>query len=158
MVKSMHPYDDIIRLSHHVSAKHPPMSRENRAAQFGSFAALSGYDDAVRETARLTEEPITQEEEQIDRLNRILRALAARLEEEPVAVFTYFEPDKKKNGGAYRSLEGVVRRIDGFEGVVEVRTAHTPETRVKIPIDRIISIEGDHIGDPDFEDIPPDED
>ncbi len=146
----MSKYDDIIHLPHHVSEKHPPMSRESRAAQFGSFAALTGYDDAVRETARLTDEPIIQEDEQIDRLNRKLLILAARLSEEPVAAFTYFEPDKRKAGGAYRSAAGIVRRIDGFEGIVELLAK---DRRIKIPIDTIVSIEGDRLGDNEFEDF-----
>ncbi len=150
----MSKYDEIRHLPHHVSRTHPPMPRESRAAQFGAFAALSGYDDAVRETARLTDGKIAQEEEQIDCLNRKLVILAARLDDEPVAAFTYFEPDSRKSGGAYRSVEGVVRRLDGFEGVVEVIASGK---RMKIPMDTIVSIESDCLRETAFDDHPFDE-
>ncbi len=153
MVMCMSQYDDIIHLPRPVSHKHPPMPRESRAAQFGAFAALSGYDTAVRETARLTDERITQEEEQIDRLNRKLVTLAARLDEEPVAAITYFEPDRHKEGGAYRAVEGTVRRIDGFEGVVELVSK---TGRMKIPLDAIIALESDILSDDAWDDLAPD--
>ncbi len=150
----MSKYDDILHMPHHVSTKHPPMSRENRAAQFGAFAALTGYDAAVRETARLTDNKIEQEEERIDALNRQLVALAAKLDESPIAAITYFEPDKRKSGGAYRTAEGTVRRIDGFDGVVELITSGG---KTVIPMDNIVAIESDCLRMPDFDDIPPDE-
>ncbi len=145
----MSKYDDIIHLPHHVSPKHPPMSRESRAAQFGAFAALSGYDDAVRETARLTDGRLVQEEEQIDRLNRKLVILAARLDDDPVATVTYFEPDKRKEGGRYRTVEGIVRRIDGFEGVVELTVG---DARIRIPMDCITVIESDCLEETAYDD------
>ncbi len=144
-------YDDIMHMPHHVSERHPPMPREARAAQFGAFAALSGYDDAVRETARLTDGQITQEQEQIDRLNRRLVTLAARLDDAPVAAITYFEPDAKKSGGRYRAVEGTVRRVDGFAGVVELVGA---DGTVTIPMDTIVAIESDMLTDDCFDDLP----
>ncbi len=149
----MSKYDEIMELPHHVSTRHPPMSRESRAAQFGAFAALSGYDDAVRETARQTDEKVVQEEEQVDRLNRKLVFLAAHLDDEPVVIMTYFEPDKQKAGGAYRTVEGTVRRIDGFESVIELSTEGG---RVRIPMDAMVALESEYSDDEGFEDGPSD--
>ncbi len=150
----MSKYDSIIRMPHHVSTKHPPMSRANRAAQFGAFAALSGYDAAVREAARVTDGELLPEEDAIDSINRRLVALAASLDECPVAVITYFEPDPRKSGGAYKTAEGTVRRIDGFEGVVELLS---DAGKLRIPMKHIIRLESDCLADTRFDDISAEE-
>ncbi len=59
--RDAHKYDDIINLPHHQSVNHAPMSLHDRAAQFAPFAALTGYDDAIEETTRLTQERVAAE-------------------------------------------------------------------------------------------------
>ncbi|WP_300411784.1 hypothetical protein [uncultured Oscillibacter sp.] len=103
------PYDDIINLPHHVSAQRPHMPMADRAAQFSPFAALSGYGDAVREAARLTGGKAELAEEEKAALDARLR----KLRPGSSAAFTVFRPDERKEGGAYVTAEGVVRRIDG---------------------------------------------
>lgn len=129
-------YDDIINLSHHVSTKHPQMPPIDRAAQFAPFAALTGYDAAVKETARLTDERIELDEYTMDALRDRLQMIADRLEENPEITVTYFQPDAKKEGGAYITAAGTVKKIDEYEQAV-VMTHGTA-----IPFDEIVSIEG----------------
>ena len=107
-------YDDIIDLPHHVSETHPPMSRADRAAQFSPFAALTGYDTAVRETARVTERRIELDEGVKAELNARLNCILEHLSEHPQVSITYFMPDEKKSGGAYRTVTGAVRKLDSF--------------------------------------------
>ena len=107
-------YDDIIDLPHHVSETHPPMSRADRAAQFSPFAALTGYDAAVRETDRVTERRIELDEGVKAELNARLNCILEHLPEHPQVSITYFVPDKKKSGGAYRTVTGAVRKLDSF--------------------------------------------
>ena len=107
-------YDDIIDLPHPTSERHPRMPMANRAAQFSPFAALSGYDDAVRETARLTDGKIELTEEEQSILDMKLQALVPG----ESAAITYFQPDGKKQGGAYLTVSGQVKRIDREAGEV----------------------------------------
>lgn len=106
-----HRYDDIIHLPHPSSAKRPRMPRANRAAQFAPFAALSGYEDTVSETARLTDRMIEPDEDSLALLNDRLHALAAD-SSRPEVLFTVFEPDERKEGGAYVEIRGRIRRVD----------------------------------------------
>ncbi len=108
----MGAYDDILHLPHHRSEKHPPMSMRDRAAQFSSFRALAGYEDAIGETARLTDCRIERGEEEQQRLNAILHHLERRLPEKPAVTVTYFRPDERKDGGAYLQYTGFLRAID----------------------------------------------
>ena len=96
-----HDYDDIINLPHHVSTRHPQMSMYDRAAQFSPFAALTGYDDAIQETGRLTEQKIELDEETLEKLDERFQILQEHLGEQPEVRFTYFKPDERKEGGAY---------------------------------------------------------
>ena len=112
------PYDDIINLPHHVSATRPQMSRENRAAQFSAFAALSGHDAAVRETARLTGERIELGEGAIADLEMKLNMLADMINARPEVSITHFRPDAKKEGGSYVTTTGILKRIDGYEHAI----------------------------------------
>lgn len=132
----MSRYDDIIRLPHHVSDKRPQMSMHDRAAQFSPFAALTGYDDAVKETGRLTDEKQEISEDALELLDRRLRIVEENLSAKPELTITYFEPDARKQGGAYIVKTGVVKRIDGYERrlVLEDGTA--------VPIDDILLLEG----------------
>ncbi len=133
----MGKYDDIINMPHHVSSKHPQMARENRAAQFAPFAALTGYDASVKEEARLTGERIQLTDEQVSALNSKLAYLQDKIADEPLVVITYFVPDAKKLGGEYVTIEGIIHRIDDIEGVI------TLADKKKIAMTEILSIEGD---------------
>ena len=105
-------YDDIIRLPHPISRRRTPMPRIGRAAQFAPFAALSGYDDAVQETARLTDRLIEQDEESLALMDEKLHALLDVIKDQPEIAITCFEPDEKKAGGSYQRMTGRIRRID----------------------------------------------
>ena len=110
-------YDDIINLPHHVSTTHAPMPVADRAAQFSPFAALTGYEDAIDETARLTQDWIELDENEKERLNEKFQQIREQLPTHPQVIFTYFEPDQKKQGGAYLTVEGRVKKIDEYRGV-----------------------------------------
>ena len=96
-------YDDIINLPHHVSLTHPHMSRLDRAAQFSPFAALTGYDAAIKETARLTDKKVELGEYELEELNRTLLELSDHISQHPQVMVTYFEPDKCKDCLLYTS-------------------------------------------------------
>ncbi|QNK42568.1 hypothetical protein HCR03_08375 [Caproicibacter fermentans] len=132
----MGKYDNIINLPHHVSATRPHMAAIDRAAQFAPFAALTGYEGAVKETARLTDERIELDEYAQGALSDRLQIIADRMKEHPKIAITYFQPDAKKKGGAYITAAGTVKKIDEYERVVVMTDATV------IPLDEIISIEG----------------
>ena len=118
------PYEDIINLPHHQSEVHPHMSMRNRAAQFAPFAALTGYEEAVNETSRYTEERIELDENEKQLLNEKLE-IADEMSGSGVSfTFTYFVPDTRKSGGAYVEHSGEVKKIDPLEGLV-LLTDHT---------------------------------
>ena len=96
----------------------PPMSIEDRAAQFSPFAAVVGYDDAVEETARFTDSMIELSEDEVVLLNGALAKLRESIDEKPQIRVTYFVPDAKKDGGEYVSKTGIVKRIDEYENVL----------------------------------------
>ena len=129
-------YDDIINLPRPVSKTRPRMKIIDRAAQFSHFAALTGYDAAVKETARLTDRRIELSEYMKIVLNDRLQIIADRIKERPEVAITYFEPDKRKKGGAYITANGTVKKIDEYNRTV-IMTDGT-----LIPIDEIISIDG----------------
>lgn len=129
-------YDDIIDLPHHVSTTHPHMASIDRAAQFSPFAALTGYDAAIKETARLTDERVELDESMKDALSNKLQIIADRLKEQPEIAITYFQPDGKKNGGTYVTAVSAAKKIDKYERVVVMSDG------IVIPIDEIISIDG----------------
>ena len=112
------PYDDIINLPHHVSTAHPQMSAANRAAQFSPFAALTGYDSSIKETARLTNERIELGEGTIAELDMKLRVLEDSLANRPEIAVTYYKPDEKKKGGAYITVRGSLKKIDDIEHTI----------------------------------------
>lgn len=127
------PYDDIIHLPHHVSSSRIRMAAINRAAQFAPFAALTGYDAAIKETARLTDQKIKLDECAKAALNEKLQLMKAHAETE--VVITYFLPDAKKSGGKYIDAVGTVKRIDLYQRLIIMRDGRT------IPIDDILEIE-----------------
>lgn len=107
-------YDDIIHLPHHVSKRHPQMPMEERAAQFSPFAALSGHEEAIQETARLTDEFILLDEDKKERLNEQLMILKEKEAGLPEVEVIYFQPDEKKSGGAYVTFRGQVKKVDAY--------------------------------------------
>lgn len=109
-----HKYDDIIHLPHHVSNKRAPMSMTDRGAQFSPFAALTGYDAAIRETARLTDMPVELTESSQAALDETLRRIARSPDTQPEVSVTYFRPDDRKAGGAYITQTGRVKKVDGY--------------------------------------------
>ena len=125
-------YDDIIHLPHPTSARHPRMSMIDRAAQFTPFQALSGHGAAIEETARLTDRRIELTEEEKALLDEKLRLL---LETGGAGVFTWFLPDERKDGGAYVTSEGVVKKIDPLEGRVVLANG------TALPVEDILEIE-----------------
>lgn len=129
-----HKYDDIINLPHHVSDKHPRMPLIDRAAQFSSFAALTGHDDAIEETARLTDKKIELDENTKEILDMRLMMIREHIAEKPKITFTYFEPDDKKSGGAYVDVTGIVKKINDFEHKIILYDG------IEILIDNIIDI------------------
>lgn len=130
-------YDDIIHLPHHVSKTRPQMSMEDRAAQFSPFAALTGYDAAILETGRLTEDKLELGEEAQAILDRKQRYLAEIIDTKPAVTVTYFVPDEKKSGGAYSTVTGFLKRIDEYERVLMLTDGR------KIQLDAIFDIESD---------------
>lgn len=104
-------YGDILSLSRPVSLKHPPMARNDRAAQFMPFAALTGYHAAIDETGRFTEEMSDLSDDWKEDLNIQLRSLLAE-GKDTVASVTYFKADEKKSGGAYVTVTGTIKKMD----------------------------------------------
>ncbi len=131
----MGQYDDIIHLPRPVSAAHPPMPRSERAAQFSSFAALTGYEDAVAESARLTETRRELDRDALEALDETLRALSAGIAAQPEIELRRFVPDGKKAGGRYETLRARVKKIDEYAALLVLSDGR------KIPLDDIVWIE-----------------
>lgn len=129
------PYDDMIDLPHYVSVKRKQMPLIDRAAQFAPFAALTGYDAAIKETGRLTEERVQLDEDRKAELDRILRLLTEKRAQAPDASIRYFRPDEKKDGGAYVTVTGRIRKIDDVERSVVLQDGR------EISIELITAIE-----------------
>ncbi len=127
-------YSDIIHLPHPEPKNHPRMSMQNRAAQFAPFAALTGYEDVIQETGRLTDGFIELDEDDKERLNLKVAELMARIEEHPSVTITYFIPDSRKAGGSYSTLSGRLKSID------EIQQALILEDGTVIPFNRIFNI------------------
>ena len=133
----MEKYEDIIHLPHHVSSKRPQMPMIDRAAQFSPFAALTGYDDAISETGRLTDEKIDLSEEEKEVLDRKQQFLLEKIDERPALTVTYFVPDAKKSGGAYVTKSGNLKKIDAIERWMQLTDG------TKIPLDDVADIESE---------------
>ena len=130
-------YDEIMGLPHHVPKTRPQMPMSDRAAQFAPFAALTGYDAAIKETGRLTDERIELDVEALSALDMKYQLLMEALDEAPEVTITYFQPDERKAGGKYVSAVGTVKKIDDFERRITMRDG------TRIPMDDVLSIDGE---------------
>lgn len=128
-------YEDIIKLPHYTSEKRPRMSREARAAQFSPFAALTGHDEAIKETARLTDKKIELDETTKTILNEKFSFIIEHINSQPEITVTYFIPDDHKAGGMYVDFTGEVKKYDYLS-----RTLHFVDM-TEITVDDIIEIE-----------------
>lgn len=128
-------YDDIIHLPHHVSTRHAPMSMIDRAAQFSPFAALTGYDAVIRETARLTDNQNQLCEDAIKMLDEKIQLLNDQIDAHPTVFITFFQPDTRKSGGSCIEITGKAVKIDQLYQAVIMEDGTT------ISFDKIINIE-----------------
>lgn len=110
-MRPTHNYDDILHLPHHRSDHRPHMSIYNRAAQFAPFAALTGYEEQVAETSRLTDRSIQLSEEEKQVLNQKINLILKDISKRQEYAFTYFVPDSRKSGGTYKIIYGSVKKI-----------------------------------------------
>ena len=133
--KEANRYDDIIQLPHHQSTKRAHMSLHDRAAQFAPFAALTGHDAAIEETARLTEDEITLDDNAIADINEKLYEISQHLSERWRVSITYFRPDEKKKGGKYLTDVGTIQKIKESEQLILM------DSGVQIKMEQIIKIE-----------------
>lgn len=131
-----HCYDDIIDLPHHQSATRPHMPAIDRAAQFSPFAALTGYEAVITETARLTDQRIELDEDAKAAIAQKLQLVMERIRERPEITVTWFQPDEKKDGGAYVTATGAIKRIDEYERAILMADG------TRISIDSVTSIDG----------------
>ena len=127
-------YDEIINLPHHVSKTRPQMPLSDRAAQFAPFAALTGYDSAIKETGRLTDERIELDEEALTTLDRKYQLLIEALDDAPEVTITYFQPDARKAGGQYVSATGTVKKVDTFGRRILLQDG------TRIPLDSVFDL------------------
>ena len=131
----MEDYKDIINMPHYEPKNHPRMSIESRAAQFAPFAALTGYGDAVKETARLTDNRIELDEEEKELLDKKMQMLQSKIKTSPLVRITYFIPDKKKQGGKYVTVKDNLKKIDKYKYTI------TLEGNTEILINEIIALD-----------------
>lgn len=133
----MNNYNDIIDLNYPFELKHPRMSIESRTAQFAPFSALTGYSEAIKETARLTYKKIEIDEGLKIILNNKLQIILENIDKKEIVIFTYFTYDKKKEGGKYIEKSGIVKKIDLIEQYIVLMD------KTKISINEIINIKSD---------------
>ena len=139
-------YADIIDHPHHQSATHPHMSLYDRAAQFSSYKALSGYEDMIAEEARLTDRMLNLEDHDLDVLNQKLSLIADALQDgvSPLLTFTVFVPDESKSGGSYVTIEDRVKKIDPVSSKVVLQSKRERSgINERLDFDRIADIRGD---------------
>ena len=130
-------YGDIINLPHPDSKKHKRMSMRDRAAQFSPFAALTGHDAAIKETARLTDAFMDLDETMKAGLDDKLMLLMEKLNEKPQVAITYFLKDERKDGGSYEVIEGWIRKVDFYERVIVMGD------RSRILMDNVVDFESE---------------
>ena len=141
--KDTHRYDDIINLQHHVSSHRDHMSIHDRAAQFLPFAALTGFDGEIKETARLTDQRIELDEATKSKLDEKLRIVQEQLSKQQEIEVEFFQPDETKAGGAYVLVKGTVKKIDKYERAVIMQDG------TRILVDEIVDIKGEMFHDAD---------
>ena len=134
---NMKDYSKIINLPHHQSATRKRMSNYDRAAQFAPFAALTGHDEAIKETARLTDDYMEMGEDRLGELSAKIQLLIDKLSEQPEITVVYFIPDERKTGGSYAEKTGIVRIIDEYERKLVFYDGD------KILIDRVADFKGE---------------
>jgi len=134
---NMKDYSKIINLPHHQSATRKRMSNYDRAAQFAPFAALTGHDEAIKETARLTDDYMEMGEDRLGELSAKIQLLIDKLSEQPEITVVYFIPDERKTGGSYAEKTGIVRIIDEYERKLVFYDGD------KILIDRVTDFKGE---------------
>ena len=122
-------YDNIINLPHHVSLTRKQMSMHDRAAQFAPFAALVGYDDAVAETARLTESRPELDEQEQQAINERLAYIVDHIHEQPEVRIKYFVPDEHKSGGAIVEVSGKVKKISATDAIIVLTDGNSAAIR-----------------------------
>jgi hypothetical protein len=128
-------YEDIINMEHPTSKRHPRMTVYNRAAQFSPFAALTGHEEALKETARITDNKIELDENVKRELDYKLQQILNKNDSIPNVQITYFKKDENKEGGAYLNICSKIKKIDEYKKTVEFIDGK------EIFIDDIISIE-----------------
>ena len=133
-LKPTHKYDDIINLPHFESTRRAGMPMRDRAAQFSPFAALTGYEDVIEESGRLTQSAVELTEGSIQQINEKLQILAQNSHLNPQVTVTYFEPDQRKAGGSYVTVTGYVKRIDPYEQILRLTDGR------EIPMESICQI------------------
>ena len=136
-LKETHKYDDIINLPHHISEHRAGMPMMDRAAQFSPFAALTGYEDVIEETGRLTDASTELTEGSKSQLNDQFRILAEHSAVTPTVTVTYFQPDCYKSGGSYVTITERIKRVDEYEQALRLTDGR------EIPMEAIRSINCD---------------
>lgn len=131
----MHKYDDIINLPHHQSKTHGHMPLLDRAAQFSPFAALTGHEEAIEETSRLTENRVELDDDTKVELNRKLQYLASNIQVQPQVEITYYVADSLKDGGKYVTKKDKVKKIDMYRRVIVMID------KSEINVDDIVEVE-----------------
>ena len=129
------PYDDIINLPHPTSKRHPRMPIRDRAAIFSPFAALSGHGAAIAETARLTERRMELDEDTRAELDRKQAVLLEHIDEQPEITITWFQPDEKKDGGAYLTTTGRLKKLRELERLLVLADG------TEIPLEDVVALE-----------------
>lgn len=130
-------YDDIINKKYPFVLKHKRMSTYERCAQFMPFSALTGYSNAIKETARLTENKIILDEEIKEILDNKLNKIKENIKANPVITITHYIKDQKKDGGTYENITGIVKKIDLYKGEITIENK-------KIQINNIINITSEY--------------
>ena len=131
------PYDDILHLPHPTSKNHPRMSIQERAAQFSPFAAHTGHAAAIAETARLTDRKMELDEDTRAELDRRQAILLEHISERPEVTITWFRPDERKEGGAYVTTTGRLKKIDQVERILVLMDG------TNIPLEDVAALESD---------------
>ena len=135
MSQQRHPYSDILHMPRPTQYARPPMPRQDRAAQFAPFAALTGHNAAIEETARVTQlrRELTQEEREL--LDRRQQLLQAHIQERPAVTVCFFQADARKCGGSYHTVTGHLRGVDCWKRLLRLVEGY------EIPLDDIVTLD-----------------